>query len=148
MRESVLERTPVLVGIGVATRQEENFIHAREPIDLMLEAVQVAGADTGNAATLRGVQSIAVPHGRWHHRNPGGAIAHAIGASNARSVLASVGVLQQSLIGEACALIARGEAHTTLVTGADCGYRLLRAQIAGQKPIDRAFDDPPDVSSS
>lgn len=65
MRESSLERTPVLVGIGVAARQEEDFTRALEPIALMLEAVQAAGADSGNAAALRGVQSIAVPHGRW-----------------------------------------------------------------------------------
>lgn len=60
-------------------------------------------------------------------------------------MFASVGVLQQSLIGEACARITRGEAHTTLVTGADSGYRILRAQIAGQTPINRVFDDEPDV---
>ncbi len=145
MSNQIPDHTPVLVGIGVATRQEEDFTRALEPIDLMLEAVNAAGADTGNAATLPGTQYIAVPHGRWDYRNPGGAVARAVGAQQARSVFASVGVLQQSLIGEACALIARGEAHTTLVTGADCGYRLLRAQIAGQSPFDRILDSEPDV---
>ena len=45
-------RTPVLVGIGTATRHEEDFTRALEPMDLMLEAVRAAGADTGSAAAL------------------------------------------------------------------------------------------------
>ena len=140
-----LDRTPVLVGIGVATRREDNFERALEPIDLMHEAVDAAGIDSACAATLPGVQAIAVPRGRWRYANPAGAIARAIGAADAQTVLASVGVLQQSLIGEACARIARGEAHTTLVAGADAGYRLLRAQIAGREAAEQVQDDQPDV---
>ena len=141
----ILERTPVLVGIGTATRREEDFTHALEPLDLMLEAINAAGIDCGAAAALPGVQHIAVPRGRWHYRNPAGAIARAIAAPQATTVLASVGVLQQSLIGEACARIARGECHTTLVAGADAGYRLLRAQIAGAEAPERVIDDEPDI---
>ena len=137
--------TPVLVGIGVASRREEDFERALEPIDLMQEAVNAAGVDSGCAATLPGVQAIAVPRGRWRYANPAGAIARAIGAAGAHTVLASVGVLQQSLIGEACARIARGAAHTALVAGADAGYRLLRAQIAGRELGERVQIDQPDV---
>ena len=136
--------TPVLVGIGVATRREEDWTAALEPIDLMLEAVRAAGSDAGHAALLAGTQYIAVPRGRWRYRNPAGALAADIGACHATTVLASVGVLQQSLLGEACARIARGEAHTTLVAGADAGYRLLRAQIAGVTAPEREQDEEPD----
>ena len=137
--------TPVLAGIGTATRREDDFERALEPLDLMQEAVNTAGRDSGAAATLAGVQYVAVPRGRWKYGNPAGAIARAIGAPTATTVLASVGVLQQSLIGEACARIARGESHTTLVAGADCGYRLLRAQIAGREAVDRTLDDAPAI---
>lgn len=137
--------TPVLVGIGTATRREEDFVRALEPMDLMLEAVAAAGRDSGSPAALAGVEYIAVPRGRWSYSNPAGAIARAIGAGKAITVLASVGVLQQTLIGEACARIARGEAHTTLIAGADAGYRLLRAQIAGQRASERVQGDEPDV---
>ena len=140
------KRTPVLVGIGTATRREEDFTRALEPLDLMYVAVEAAGVDSGARAALSGVQHIAVPRGRWAYRNPAGAIAQRIGATQATTVLASVGVLQQSLIGEACARIARGECHTTLVTGADAGYRLLRAQIAGQEVSERATEGDPDIS--
>jgi acetyl-CoA C-acetyltransferase len=138
------ERTPVLVGIGTATRREEDWTRALEPMDLMLEAVAAAGADAGPPAALRGAQWIAVPRGRWKYANPAGEIARAIGADGAHEVLSTVGVLQQSLIGEACARIAAGEAHTTLVAGADAGYRLLRAQIAGARAPERVQDDAPD----
>ena len=141
--------TPVLVGIGAATRREDDFERALEPIDLMLEAVAAAGTDSGSAAALPGAQYIAVPRGRWSYDNPAGTIGRAIGALRPTTVLASVGVLQQTLIGEACARIARGEAHTTLVAGADAGYRLLRAQIAGRQAPERtqgeAQDNAPDI---
>ena len=139
------EHTPVLVGIGTATRHEQDFTRALEPMDLMLEAVRAAGLDSGSAMALAGTQYIAVPRGRWAYSNPAGEIARGVGATGATTVLSSVGVLQQTLIGEACARIARGEAHTALVAGADAGYRLLRAQIAGQEPEEREQGDAPDI---
>ncbi len=139
------ERTPVLIGIGLASCREDDPTRALEPMDLMHTAVAAAGRDAGHAAALSGVQYIAVPRGRWTYRNPAGEIATRIGAPHATTVLSSVGVLQQSLLGEACARIARGEAHTTLVTGADAGYRLLRAQLAGVELRDRDQNDDPDV---
>src|SRR5690606_4338498 len=39
----------------------------------------------------------------------------------------------------------QGQAHTALVTGADAGYRLLRAQIAGQQAGERTQGDEPDI---
>lgn len=137
------DRTPVLVGVGVATQREEDFRRALEPMDLMLQAVQAAGSDTGSAASLAGAQWIAVPRGRWTYTNPAGAIARAVGATQATTVLTSVGVLQQTLIGAACARIAAGEAHTTLVAGSDAGWRLLRAQIAGEKATERSEQGAP-----
>ena len=143
-------RTPILVGIGVATQREEDAARALEPLDLMLAAVRSAGADAlaAPAALLEGVGRIAVPKGRWHYQNPGGEIARAIGAERAVSVLASVGVLQQTLIGDACRAIAEGETDATLVVGGDAGYRILRSSINGVRAEERQQDDAPDVSLS
>lgn len=136
--------TPVLVGIGTATRRAQNFEDALEPMDLMLEAVAEAGGNSGKPELLSGVQYIAVPRGRWKYRDPAGEIAAAIGA-DAVTALATVGVLQQTLIGEACERIALGECHTTLVAGADAGYRILRALIAGQRAEERDQETDPDI---
>ena len=139
------DHTPVLVGIGIAARREQDCMRALEPLDLMGEAVAAAGRDCGATSALAGAQYVAVPRGRWTYANPAGAIARAIGAERATTVLAEVGVLQQSLLGDACARIARGEIHTALVAGGDAGHRLLRARIAGRELPERAQDDAPDV---
>jgi len=67
-------RTPVLVGSGIASQREDDVARALEPLDLMLQAVRNAAADTGAdvARALTGVGRIAVPRGRWRYRNPGG----------------------------------------------------------------------------
>ena len=44
MSASEDDRTPVLGGIGVVTRHEEDYTQAPEAMDLMLEAVASAGA--------------------------------------------------------------------------------------------------------
>jgi acetyl-CoA C-acetyltransferase len=138
-------RQPVLVGIGTCMQREERPADAREPMDLMLEAVRRAGADAGGAQALAGVGRIAVPQGRWRYRNPAGEIARAVGAAAAVTVLAEVGVLQQTLIGDACARIAAGEIDSALIAGADAGYRILRARQAGERGAERQQDDAPDV---
>jgi acetyl-CoA C-acetyltransferase len=138
-------RAPVLVGVGVAMRREEDPALALEPIDLMLEAVGRAGEDCGAPALLADIDTIAVPRGRWRYRNPAGEIARAIGASRATTIVSSVGVLQQALIAGACADIAEGRIESALVTGADAGYRLLRAKLTGGEAGERDQDDEPDV---
>ena len=142
---AILPNTPVLVGVGVATRREDDPANALEPIDLMLEAVRAAGADCGAPQLLGEVGSIAVPRGRWRYRNPAGEIARAVGATDATTIVSSVGVLQQTLIGDACQAIAEGTVESALVAGADAGYRLLRARLAGGRAEERDQDDEPDV---
>jgi acetyl-CoA C-acetyltransferase len=142
---TISPRTPVLVGIGVAMRHEDDPAGALEPIDLMLEAVRAAGEDCGAPALLTELGSIAVPRGRWRYRNPSGEIARAIGATQATTIVSSVGVLQQTLIADACEAIAQGRIGSALVTGADAGYRILRSKIAGQRASERDQDDEPDV---
>jgi acetyl-CoA C-acetyltransferase len=137
--------TPVLVGVGTAMRREEDYKQALEPLDLMLEAIRKAGSDSGYPDLLKDVDRIAIPRGRWKYRNPGGAVAKVIGAERAQTVLASVGVLQQTLIADACEDIASGKIASAIVTGADSGYRILRARIAGVYASERDQNDDPDV---
>lgn len=143
----VAPNTPVLVGVGVVTQREEDASRAAEPLDLMLQAVRTAALDatpSRHGDLVRAVQWIGVPQGRWRYRDPARAIAHAVGATAAHSVLASVGVLQQSLLGEACRAIASGERDAAVVTGGDAGYRILRAKLAGERAAERQQDTVPD----
>ena len=137
-------RTPVLVGWATVSQREDDPLRAREPLALMIDACRKAGS----SSLLRAVERIYVPRGRWRYRNPGGAIARTIGADNATSVLAHVGVLQQTLFGDACQRIRDGDISTAMIVGGDAGYRLQRARIAGIRADDsQQSDDPDDIWS-
>lgn len=136
------ERTPVLAGIGVATQREDDPAQALDPIGLMLQAARRAGQDAA-PDLLRRIERVAVPHGRWSFTDPARAIAGALGALGARTVLARIGVLQQTLIADACLAIERGEADIVLVIGGDTGHRMLRSRITGHEP---ASPWPPQVA--
>ena len=138
-------QAPILVGIGMVMQREEDARQAVEPLALMERAVRQAGADCGVPALLADVERIAVPKGRWHYADPAGAIATAIGARRATTLLATVGVLQQTLIGDACRRIAEGEIGAALVVGGDAGYRLLRARIAGERAPESRQAGAPDM---
>lgn len=135
---------PVLVGIGVAAQREDDPRLAMDPLALMTRAARLAGQDSGAPDLLRVLDRIMVPKGRWTHNDPGRAIAAALGSRGAKTVLSTVGVLQQTLIGNACAAIAAGDIETAMVVGGDAGYRLLRARIAGIELTEPEADGSPD----
>jgi acetyl-CoA C-acetyltransferase len=126
-------RTPVLVGAGVAQQRCEDPEQALEPIELMIEALEHAAKDAGRRELLSEASSVRVPRGFWEYSDPGRLVADRYGAKQARSVLAEIGVLQQTLLSDACRAIATGEERVALVTGGDAKYRSLRAKITGKE---------------
>jgi acetyl-CoA C-acetyltransferase len=145
-----LSRRPVLVGIGVAMQREDDPARALDPLGLMVECARRAVRDAGASTLAARIGHVAVPRGRWTFGNPARAIADALGAPSAKTVLSTVGVLQQTLIAQACAAIARGEVDAALVAGADCGWRLSRADSLGLTLADPdpTADSPPDETLS
>ena len=137
------DTTPVLVGLGCRAQREDDPLRAEDALGLMIAAARRAGADCGNASLLAGVGRILVPKGRWRYGDPGRAVAQAIGASRATTVLATVGVLQQSLIGDCCSRISAGEIDAALVVGGEASYRQARAKKAGvAAPLLEALGEP------
>lgn len=136
--------TPVLIGVGLTSQREEDPQQAKEPLDLMIEAVRAAAADAGAPDLLSEIQRIYVPQGRWSYSNPGGLIRRHVGARHAKSVLAKIGILQQTLIGEACQRIAEGDIDSAAVVGGEAGYRMLRAAITGKVIVDAQDEDDAD----
>ena len=137
-------RTPVLVGMGVATQREDDPRKARDALGLMLAAVDAAGLDCGVPGLLGKAGQIAVPTGRSAYGNAAGAIARHVGAHDATTIGSTVGVLQETLLADACAAIAQGVTDVALVAGGDAGYRILRSQITGQAVADTEADGRPD----
>ena len=138
--------TPILVGVGLADQRVDDHLTALEPIELMIDAVRSAAADSGSGELLLRVGSIAVPHGRWSYGDPGRTIATRLGVPDACTVLAEVGVLQQTIIGDACQRIASGELQATLVVGGEAGHRLRRAAAAGVAATETVDPAEPDVT--
>jgi acetyl-CoA C-acetyltransferase len=135
-----------LVGAGVASQRCDDPSEAVEAFDLMAAALGNAAEDAGSRQLLAQADWIHVPRGSRQYSDPGRLVADRIGAQNAKTVLADIGILQQTLINDACRAIASGKADVVLVTGGDCKYRALRASITGVEVKDTEQTDvSPDV---
>ena len=124
-------RTPVIVGVGVATQSVDEPGAGEEPLALMLDAVRAAGADAGSDAVLSEVGRIAVPAGNWRYSDPGRLVAEAIGAAGARTSLVQVGIPQQTLFDDTYLAILDGGLDVGLVVGGEAMRRATIARRAG-----------------
>jgi acetyl-CoA C-acetyltransferase len=124
-------RTPVLVGVGAVEQREADPARAREPVELMVGALERAAEDAGAPSLLARAEVILIPRGFWDYPDPGRIVAERIGATDVRTLVAEIGVLQTTLLAEAATAIARGECDVALVVGGEAKYRSLRAKIQG-----------------
>lgn len=128
--------TPVLVGIGTAMQKHDNPVESLEASQLMALAGKRAGEDCGQPTVLSQCDAILVPKGTWTYSDPARLIAEEINATEAKTVLANIGVLQQTIITRACEAILSGEQQIALVCGGEAKYRAMRASRLGIDAID------------
>ncbi len=133
-------RTPVLVGAGVAHQHLDDPAAALEAVALMATAAERAATDAGAPEILAATAAVFVPRGTWSYPDPGRLVTERFGAS-ARSVVAELGVLQQTLFTRACLAITDGELDVALVCGGEAKYRDLRARITGTAVHDTTQPD-------
>jgi len=141
-------QTPVLVGVAAVQRKyaSSDWEQGVEALELMELALRNAAVDAGATELLARADEIMVPQGIWKYSDPGSLLARAFGATEARTVLAELGILQQSLITRACQRIGSGDAEVVLVVGAEAKYRALCAKIAGGRAEETMqCDDSPDI---
>ena len=139
--------TPVLVGVSAVQQKSADFNKAEEAIALMARAVREAAHDAGSADLLASADEILVPKGIWGYSDPARLIARAIGADRATTVLAEIGVSQQTLLTRACKRIADGEISVAVVAGGEAKYRSLCAAKAGAEAEETVQqDEEPDLS--
>jgi acetyl-CoA C-acetyltransferase len=96
---------------------------AREPVLLMIDALERAADRAGARDLLARADSIRVPRGFWSYPDPGRIIAAAVGATSARTELAEIGVLQTTLFGDAARAILAGESEVVLLAGGEARDR-------------------------
>src|SRR4051794_8774544 len=100
-----MDRSPALVGVGSEVRRDDE-LPGFDHLGLMLAAAQQAYADCGIDPAR--TDAVLVPRGLWSDRDPGRVLADRLGAPDARTTLAELGVAQISIIRRACQLIAEG----------------------------------------
>lgn len=110
----------VVVGVAQVVQREPGALDAT---GLMVQAARLAADDAGAPGLLERVEAVLVPEGTWAPAGDAGrAVAAAVGAPSARSVLARIGVLQTTLVARAAqhpiALIVGGEARASERAGA------------------------------
>jgi acetyl-CoA C-acetyltransferase len=125
--------TPVLVGVAAVQQKIDDYQRALEPVALMEQALRAAAADAGCPELLLQADEIMVPKSMWGYSDPGRLLADALGATSATTLLAELGILQQSLLSRACQRIMAGDSQIVLVTGGEAKYRALCAEKAGQQ---------------
>jgi acetyl-CoA C-acetyltransferase len=125
------DNTPILVGIGVVQQREEDPTKGHSALTLMVKACERAASDAGSETLLKQADSIAVPKGIWPYTDPAGQIATQIGAEKAQSIFADIGILQQTIMNNACLAIQNGEQEIAIVAGGEAKFRDLCAQKNG-----------------
>jgi acetyl-CoA C-acetyltransferase len=140
-------KTPVVVGVGAVTQHVEDPREGAEALVLMARALERAAEDAGSESILTEIDTIWTPRGFWTYSDPGGWLAERFGASNARTVIAEIGILQTSVLGRAAQALANGRSEVAVIVGGesrDRDSRLAKQGLETPSPI-RAEGEPGEV---
>jgi acetyl-CoA C-acetyltransferase len=143
---------PVLVGVGqVRGNRGRTVEDAREPLELVLDAVRAAGADA--AVDLRALDTVASVHtASWAYADAAARIAAGVGAAPAHTVDTTVGGQRPAeLLETVAARIAAGETRLALIAGGEAQASVTALHRAGIDPAARWSTrpgGPPDFSAS
>ena len=124
----------MLVGVGQLSQRVDRGAEVLEPVDLMVEALRRAEADSGVAGLLARADSVRVPRLlSWRYGDPGALVAERVGASVRQTVYTVMGGnYVQTLVDMSAADIQAGRADVVLLTGAESWRSRTTARSAGQ----------------
>ena len=129
---SIEQNFPILIGVGQVLNRIEDLSQAKEPLTMMLEAIELAECDTQVSKFLHEADSVRVIRGMWPYANPAKYIAEKLGAPQAETVGTLIGGNQnQAVINETSLQILRGERKLVVITGAEFGNSSTKARKAG-----------------
>jgi len=137
--------TPVIIGVAQLLQRVADPADAKEPIDLMVDAVIHAADDAGNRNILTAVESVRVVRGFWRYRQPAGYVAESIGSPGAEKVGTCYGGnMVQSTLNASALDILKGDKSLIVLTGAEIGNTQAKARKAGfelpKKETDGKYD--------
>ncbi len=125
---------PIIAGACAVQQRFDDPSRAADALTLMRTALEGAAADAGSHALLESATILMVPQGTWSGLDPAAVVTP--WNQRIRTVVAEIGVLQQTLLGRACAMVAAGEADVVVVCGGEAKFRALRSMIAGVPLVD------------
>jgi acetyl-CoA C-acetyltransferase len=138
-------RTPVIVGVGQLVQREPDLTNPREPVELSVEALRRAVADSGATTDLLALADLvyAVPSASWTYGNQAGRVAELVGATEAGTVQSSPygGDGAQLVVNDAAQQVVDGAADVVLLTGAEAGATVSALQAAGRQPVWTRLDE-------
>ncbi|MCG8440213.1 MAG: acetyl-CoA acetyltransferase [Caulobacterales bacterium] len=125
------DRTPVIFAIGEAIDRPADLEAAKEPVDLMAEALRTAEADSG-ARWLDRLDSLRVIGvASWRYKDPAGLVCDRLSIDPARKIKAGMGGEKPiRLIHEAALAIQRGESQATAIVGGEAQNAARKARRA------------------
>ena len=137
--------TPILVGAAAVHQRLDEAGTGLDCTELIVESALAAVADAGGTGLGPRVRWVGATRGLSDLPDPARRVAERFGVE-ARSVIAQVGIPQQTLINHALEAIRRGETDVAIVCGGEAKHRAEVARRAGVElaPHDQA-DLVPDV---
>ncbi|MBV6508932.1 MAG: hypothetical protein JJLCMIEE_01999 [Acidimicrobiales bacterium] len=114
-------RLPVVIGVGQYLNRVDRGSEPVEPVELMVEAARLAGADCEAPAALGGLEAISVvPVISWRYFDPGLLVAERLGSDpKETSYGAFGGNTPQLMLNELARAIDAGQLDLALMTGAE-----------------------------
>ncbi|MBW2242421.1 MAG: acetyl-CoA acetyltransferase [Deltaproteobacteria bacterium] len=127
-------RTPVLVGLAQLEQRTDDFTEAKEPLELMVDAVRAAAEDAGCTALLEQTDAVRVIRGIWRYGDPGRVIAERVGCPKAKTAITPFGGnFVQTVLNRTALDIQAGHLDVAILTGAECGKSYALARKAGAR---------------
>ncbi|TFV63722.1 UNVERIFIED_ORG: acetyl-CoA acetyltransferase [Bacillus sp. AZ43] len=139
-------RTPVLVGVGQLRANRERTVEgAREPLELMVDALRLAERDTGVTGLLRATDSLAaIRTASWAYADLAGALAARVDATPARREDTALGGhLPARLLDRAAAAIWAGESEVAVIVGGEAQASANALAKAGIDPLEQGWSASP-----
>jgi acetyl-CoA C-acetyltransferase len=127
----------VLIGVGQVTDHPKagaTYAARQHPLDLMVEALELAARDTGAASMLESLDEIvAVSSFTWHTNDPALLVAQRLGLDVTTRLLSVGGNTPQKFLNDAARRILGGELRSVAVVGAEAMYARLLARREGRE---------------
>ncbi len=129
-------RTPVLVGAGQLSQRVDQGAEVLEPVDLMVEALRRAEADSGGTNVLSQADSVRVLcQLSWRYGDPGALVAERVAASPRQTLYTVMGGnYVQSVVNLTASDIQSGRADVVLITGGEAWRSRSAARKVGSEP--------------